>query len=310
MALTYDQISAITKKFYIPKMIDNIFDSDPLLQRSKSDGWYTSISGGTSIMQPLMYAQLTAAGGYAPTATLDTTDNDTFTAAEYQWKYYYANITIARSDQLKNSGDARVLNFVKNKTMAAEMTIKDIIGTDLYNVGTAANLINGLRLIVNTGNVVGGISQVTYSWWQAGNGGFDSTTATLSMAAMQAAYNSVNINGKTPTVIMATRSNYNRYYALLQPQQRFSDSKTAAGGFSSLMFNGTPVIVSPKCPANYMFFLNEEFLNLYYHPEENFRFEPFVKPTNQNVRVGKIYWSGNLGSSNNRMHSALTAVTA
>lgn len=307
MALTYDQISSITQKYYVPKLIDNIFDSDPLLQRAKSEGWYTSVAGGTSIMQPLMYATLTAAGSYAPTATLDTTDSDSFTSAEYQWRFYYANITIARSDELKNSGDAQVLDFVKNKTMAAEMTLKDTMGTDLYNVGTAANQLNGLRLIVGTANTVGGISQTTYSWWAANA---DTTTSTLSMSALQTQYNNTNINGKTVTVLTATRANYNRYYALLAPQQRFVDSKTAAGGFSSLMFNGVPMIVSPKCPANHIFFLNEEFLNLYYHPEENFRFEPFVKPVNQNVKSGKIYWAGNIGSSNNRMHSKLSALTA
>lgn len=80
MALTYDQITAITQKRYIPNLVDNIFDSDPLLQRAKSKGWYESKNGGTSIIQPLMYAQVTAAGSYAATAQLDTTDNDVFTA--------------------------------------------------------------------------------------------------------------------------------------------------------------------------------------------------------------------------------------
>lgn len=307
MALTYDQITAVTQRKYIPKLVDNIFDSDPLLKRSKEKGWYTSISGGTSIFQPLMYAQTTAAGSYSPTATLDTTDNDQFTSAEYAWKFYYANITITGADEMKNMGDSQVLDFVKNKVMAAEMTLKDKIGDGIYSAGTSATDIGGLRLVVDNANTVGGIDQSAYSWWQSQE---DGTTTTLTMSALQTQYNSLCINGKTPSVIVATRANYNRFYALLQPQQRFVDTETAKAGFTSLMYNGTPFIVGAKVPASHLFMLNEEFLNLYYHPDRDFVFDPFLRVVNQDIKSGKVFWMGNLGSSNNRMHGKFTALAA
>jgi len=294
MALTYDQITSVTRRKYIPKLADSIFDSDPLLKRAKEKGWYTPIDGGTSIFQPLMYAQVTAAGSYAPTANLDTTDNDIFTAAEYAWKFYYANITVSGADEHKNMGDSQVLDFVKNKTMAAEMTLKVQIGDGIYSTGGTSTDIGGLRLIVDTGNTVGGIDQSAYSWWQASTE--DSSTTTLTLSALQTAYNAASISGKTPTVLTATRANYNRYYALLQPQQRFVDSDTAKAGFQNLMFNGTPFIVSSKCPANHIFILNEEFLHLYYHPKRNFTFDPFIKSSSQDLMTGKIFWMGNLGT--------------
>ncbi len=33
MALTYDQLSAITAKYFIPKLQDNVFDSNPVFKR-------------------------------------------------------------------------------------------------------------------------------------------------------------------------------------------------------------------------------------------------------------------------------------
>lgn len=307
MPLTYDQITAVTRRKYIPKLVDNIFDSDPLLKRSKEKGWYKSTDGGTSIFQPLMYAQTTAAGSYAPTALLDTTDNDQFTSAEYQWKFYYANITVSGADEHKNMGDSQVLDFVKNKTMAAEMTLKDKIGDGIYSTGGVATDIGGLRLIVDNANTVGGIDQGTYSWWQSQE---DGTTTTLTMSALQTQYNALSINGKTPTVVVATRANYNRFYALLQPQQRFVDSDTAKAGFQNLMFNGTPFIVGSKVPASHIFMLNEEFLALYYHPQRDFALDPFIKSATQDLKTAKVFWMGNLGSSNNRMHGKFTAVAA
>lgn len=307
MPLTYDQISAITKKYYIPKLQDNIFDSDPLWARAKEKGWYTPVNGGTSIMQPLLYAVNAASGSYAPADTLDVSDNDIMTAAEYNWRYYYGNITITRADELKNNGDAAVLSLVKQKTQVAEMTMRDNLGDGLYSAGSSATDMGGLRLCVDSANTVGGISQSTYSWWQSQE---NSSTTTTTISAVQSMFNTLSINNKTPSVLMSTRAIFNYYYALLQPQQRFTDSKTASGGFQNLMFNGVPWIAGSKVPSGHLFLLNEDFMNIYYHPEENFRFEPFQKPINQNVRSGKVYFAGNFGISNARMHGKFTGLVA
>jgi hypothetical protein len=69
MALTYDQISAITLKYYVPKMYDNIFNSNPLLQRHKKKS-YQKVDGGVSVMVPLNYAVPSASGWYAGYDTL------------------------------------------------------------------------------------------------------------------------------------------------------------------------------------------------------------------------------------------------
>jgi hypothetical protein len=306
MALSYDQISAITEKKFIPKLADNIFDSNPLLMRLKKKS-LEKLDGGERIIVPLNYAQVTASGWYSGEETLSTTDNDVISAAEYTWKQLYANISIKRIDELKNSGDSQILSLVKNKVKIAEKTMEDKLGTGLYSDGSDSKSIVGLRDIVATDQSVGGISQSSYSWWQAQ---VDSSTTTLTIAAMQSRDNACTVNNDSPTVIVTTRTLYNSYYALLQPQQRFQDSESAKGGFSSLMFNGKPVLPDSYCPASNMFFLNENYLHLFVHKDEDMRFEPFAKPINQNVKVAKIYWAGALGSSNNRLHGRLSATTS
>jgi hypothetical protein len=306
MALDLNQISSITERKFIPKLVDNIFDSDPLLQRLKKKS-YKSVAGGTEIVQPLMYAQLSAAGWYQGADTLSTTDNETFTGAKYQWKQLYANITISGRDERMNSGDAAIVDFVKSKTMLAEKTLVDQLGDGIYSDGTNTKSIVGLQVIVDSDQTVGGISQTDYSWWQAY---IDSSTTTLSLAGLQTADTTLSKNNEGPTVYMATRANYNRYYALLQPQQRFMDEETAKGGFTSLMFNGKPFIAGSKVPSNNIIALNEAYLHLYYHPKCDMLFVPFERPNNQDVKVAKVLWMGALGSSNNRMHGRLTAVSA
>lgn len=306
MALTWDQVSGITEKTFIKKLNDNIFDSNPLLQRLKKKS-YEKLSGGTSIMVPLNYAQTSASGWYTGADTLSTSDNEVITAAEYAWKQAYAGITITKLDELKNSGDAQKISLVKAKTQIAEKTLADAMGTGVYNAGSTANAFIGLQAIIGSANTIGGISQSSYSWW---NGQIDSSTTSFSIAALQTIYNSCSVDSDVPTVIMATRANYNRYYAQLQPQQRFMDSETAKGGFSSLMFNGVPFIADSHCPASHIFVLNENYLHLFAHKDDDFAFQPFIKPVNQNVRVGRVTFTGAFGSSNIRLQGKLSAIAA
>lgn len=306
MPLTYDQISAITEKKFIPKLHDAIFDSNPLLQRMKKKGGVEKVDGGTSLMVPLNYAQITAGGWYAGSDTLDTTDNDIITAAEFQWKQLYVNISVKRSDELKNAGDAAKLKMVANKVKVAEKTMSDLLGTALFNSGTDAKAVAGLRQILSSSNTVGGISTSTYSWWAAQV----DTSATLTIPNLQTQNTAATVDSEMPTVHICTRANYNRFYNLLQPAQRFLDTETAKGGFTSLMFNGKPVIPDSHCPANHWFQINEEHIKLYVMKDEDMRFEPFVKPVNQNVKTAKLYWMGAFGSSNNRLqviHNAFAA---
>lgn len=305
MALTYDQISAITLKYYVPKMYDNVFNSNPLLQRHKKKS-YEKVDGGVSVMVPLNYAVPTSSGWYAGYDTLSTTDNDQITAAEYSWKQLYTNISVSRLDELKNSGDAAILGLVKNKVKIAEKQMEDALGTGVFSNATDAKSVVGLRQVIATGNTVGGISQTTNSWWQAN---VDSTTTTLTLGTMMTQFNLATIGSAAPSVLVGTRSIYNSYYALLQPQQRFSDSDTAAGGFASLLFNGAPVIPDSHAPSGNLFMLNEDYIHLWVHKDEDMRFEPFQKPINQNVKVAKIYWMGAYGSSNIRLQALMSAIT-
>ena len=305
MALSIDQLTAITHKKIIPKLYDNIFDSNPLLKRILKSGQYSSCDGGTTIDVPLNYAQTDAAGWYSGAETLSTTDNENVTAARYQWTNLYTGISITEEDELKNGGAAGVLKLLASKSMIAEKTIKDKMGTGLYSDGTDTKSIVGLRDIVAADQTVGGIAQSTNSWWQAQ---VDDSTTTLTLSALNAVFEDAKVDSEQPTVVMGRRADYNRYYNLLQPQQRFMDSETAKGGFQSLMFNGIPFISDSHSTG--IFLLNEKHLWLWHHPKRNFSLEPFQKPINQQVKVGRILWMGAFGSSNNRYHGKLSAITA
>lgn len=304
MALTYDQISAITEKKFIPKLYDNVFKAVPLILRLRKK--MKLLDGGERVLVPLNYAALSANGWYSGPDTLNTADNDVITAAEFQWAQAYQAISITRRDELRNMGDAAKINFVKAKVEIAEKSLIDLFGAGVYSSGTNSKSIIGTGVFLSASNTYGTINQSTNSWWQAQ---LDSTTTTLSISSLQTMWGLTTVGSDSPTVITSLQARYDGYYGLLQPQQRFIDTEVAEAGFTSLMFNGIPWIVDSKAPTSSINFLNEDYLDLYTHKDENFRFEPFMQPINQNVKVAKLYWMGAFTSANNRMHGIMSAVT-
>jgi hypothetical protein len=307
MALSIGQLDSITQRYIMPKLFDNIFDSSPLLKKLLGSGQYHSVPGGTYIDIPLAYATTTANGWYQGAESLNTAENDQMTAARYSWCSLYSGITISEEDEMKNGGSAGVLKLLASKAQMSEKTIKDTLGTGLYSDGTNTKSIVGLRDIVAVDQTVGGISQTTSSWWQ---GQVDSTTTTTTISAVNTQFENASIDNEKPDFLVSTRTILTKYYNLLQPMQRFTDSETAKGGFSNLLFNGAPWVSDSHCPASHLFGLNMKHLWLCYHPERNFVQEPWQKPINQQVKVTRILWMGGFGSSNNRLHFKMSGLTA
>lgn len=304
MALTWEEVNAVTEKKWMPKLVDNIFKSNPLLDKLSKK--MVKMDGGISIMVPLNYAAGTG-GWYSGTDSLDNTQASNIAAAEFTWKQAYESISITRRDELMNSGDAAKLNFVKSKLQVAEKSLKDRLSTGLYNAGSDSKAILGVRCFVTTSSTYGGISQSSYSWWQSN---VDSTSTVFSLSAIQTQWGTVSLNGDTPDIIVSDVGNFNRLWSALQPQQRFMSQETADAGFVGLSFNNAPWYADNHAPSNSVYLLNTEYLKLIVHPDENMRFEPFAQLTAQNVKVAHIYHMTVLASTNNRMHAGLTALAS
>lgn len=292
MALTYDQLSATTRDLFIPKMTDNILTSNSLLNRMKKKN-YVLKGGGEHIFVPVMYATTSANGWYQGADALTTTDNDQFTKAQFEWAQLYANITITRADELMNGGDEQVIDLVKSKVQVAEKTLADSLGQGLFT-GSGVPQISGLDNMIASGNATyGGIDRTTNSWWKSN---VNSSTTVISVSGFQSLLGSCTIDADKPTLAITTQSIYNDIFYDIEPNQRFVDPGAAQAGFTSVMVNGVPVFVDSHATAKSLYLINEKYYDLIVHRDENFRFEPFIKPVNQNVNVAKVYWMGSLVS--------------
>src|SRR5208337_2344203 len=88
--LTYDDISSKTNKFIVPRLVDNVYKSSPVLTRLRTNNM-ERFEGGTTIRHPIMYAELRG-GAFTRGGTFDISYVQTDTALEVNVKYLKAVI--------------------------------------------------------------------------------------------------------------------------------------------------------------------------------------------------------------------------
>ena len=309
----YDTILSTTLANHMPKLVDNIFSARPFVYFLKQAGQIRTISGGSKIVLPLLYAQNGTAASYSAYDSITTTAQTGITAAEYNWKQYAATISISGIEEAQNNSEEQIINLLEAKTFQAEESITEkfdemFITSD--GTGNSNKDWLGLAKLVkdDAGTSIGGINQVSDTWWKPG---YKNTTAeVLGLAKMRTAYNTVSVGNDQPNVILTTRTLFEKYEDLLQPQERFMDSKTADGGFQNLLFKGAPIVYDNYVVAGDVYFLNTKYIRLVGHSDTWFKPTPFVRPNNQDARFAQILCYGELTISNRARQGVLTAKTA
>ena len=149
MTINWDALSSLTRDKFLPVLVDNIFNSNPIAVKMLKNA--EVLDGGRKIITPLEYAKNTAQGFYSGYDVLDTTPSDPITAAVWDWKQAYANISISGEEELKNSGDSMILSLLKSKMGNAERSLKDLYGTKLFGSGTASPGSNEITALCGQG---------------------------------------------------------------------------------------------------------------------------------------------------------------
>ena len=311
--VNYDTLLSTTLANHMPKLIDNVFSARPIVYFLKQAGQIRTIAGGAKIVLPLLYGQNSTAASYSAYDTISITPQTGITAAEYNWKQYAATIAISGIEEAQNRSEEQIIDLLEAKTFQAEETITEkfdqmFITSD--GTGNSGKDWLGLAKLVkdSTSTSIGGIDQTTDTWWAPGHK--NTTAGALTLAQMRTAYNSVAVGNDQPNMILTTRTLFEKYEDLLQPQERFMDSKTADGGFQNLLFKGAPIVYDNYVATGDMFFLNTKYLRLVGHSDNWFKPTPFVRPNNQDARYAQILCYGELTISNRARQGVLTGKTA
>ena len=309
----FNAILSTTLQNYQPTLVDNIFKDLVLLNHMNSKGRVQMEEGGTSIVEPLMYAVNGTASSYSGYDAIDLTPQDGISAANYQWKQMAASIAISGIEEAQNRGTEAIIKLLNAKIMQAEMSVKSDLNSMLYSDGTGngGKDFNGLGNIVATANnTVGGIDALANTWW---NPYQDVSASTLSLVDMGKVYNNASKGNDVPDIIVTNEDLFSKYESLLQQNVRYQDVAKANAGFQNLMFKQTPVVfdlaLAADTSAAPMYFLNTKYLKLVGMNGHWFNTTDFQSGTVAGIdaRYALVLAFGELTCSNRSRQGYLTA---
>ena len=305
----FDNLLTTTLANYRKTLTDNVFTARPLTYTLMEKGRIRMLNGGTKVVEPLIYGLNDTVGSYSGYDSIALTPQAGISAAEFEWRQYAASISISGIEEAKNNGDAEIINLLEAKIMQAEESMREGFNTMFFGDGTgnSSKNWNGLGNLVESGNTVGGIDSNTYTWWKSYE---ENTSTALTLAQMATAYNSVSVGNDHPDTLLTTQTLFEKYEALLQPNLRYTDTKTADAGFQNLLFKAAPVMYDTGCTAGVFYFLNSKYITLVGHSDKWFSQTAFIRPEDTDARYALIMCYGNLTVRNRAKQGKLTAKTA
>lgn len=316
MALNYDALTALTQKKYIPKLIDNFFESNPFLVYLKEK--QKTFPGGHKIVEPLIYGNIDGISSYTMYDILSYDTSIPISAAEFTPKNIVAPIIISKDEELKNAGETQVLNMLQSKIKIVEETLKATVTSQLYSDGTGNNGkdLTGLAAAVATTGVYGGINRAEYDWWKAkvvtNNPTTPGTAAALNLNNMVRLFLALSDGNDQPDLILCGLATWHEYFKTVENKVTINTTmgkKLADYGFQTLEFMGKPILADPNCPEGSMFFLNSKYMNWRVHKDANFKATPFHTDDTRLAKKQEILLTGNLTINNCRKFGKLVDIS-
>lgn len=292
-----DYISATTQKRIIPYMVDQITQTNTLLNLFVQNASY--LDGGDYISQPVMTSLPTSAVvAYTGVDIIPSNFQINEQGAVFDWKFYAISVDIAGPDEVRNDGVAAAINLVTTRMKEADIALRDRLGSDLQGDGSAdgGKAFLGLKAGVNDAagfNNYGGIERSAFPVWSSYKNSNVGNRA-LSIPLIDTAFAQTSWDSDTPNILVTTRGCVTKFNQLLQPIQRISTGEVAVAGYKNVFYRGYPIISDDHVPkgldgdGEYLYGLNTKYLQMYFKKGRFFKWRPFQTQPNQDVVTGKI----------------------
>jgi hypothetical protein len=310
---TFTELVTTTFRKHRKEIKDNMSTNNALLSRLAERGNSRTEDGGTSIVEPLDYAENSTYQRYSGYDSLNISASDVLSAAEYDWKQAAIHVVASGRELRINSGGSRIVNLAKARIKNAIRTAKNNFSDDIYSDGSATNQIDGLAKIVaaTATNTVGGINASTWTFWQnqVNATGVVLTAATIEGELLDTWLLCARGDDKPDLIVMDT-VHFALYEASQVSLKRYASSDAAKGGFTSLKYKTADVIydtTASGATAKNTLFLNTDYLYLVEHTDAQWTVMDEVRPTNQDAAVIPILWMGNLVCSNRARQGRMTS---
>ena len=311
-----NELSAIVRRGYLPRMIVQIWKSAPLVAALLGSAQVAS--GGLSPITvpvqgtPMVTGQWSDySGSFAQPATMPGISD-----AEFNLKAFISTLPFLGFEGLVQVDYSIVPLIEARINDTTNMTI-DTFATALFNNISNNQQLVGLPAAIDDGtNLVtyGGISRTTSQFWKSlfVNAAQAATRATVMPPISQV----TKVTGEMPSMgIMG----FGTWTALAldflgverfnnTPGSQFGADSKAQSLFRALDVAGVPIYADPYCPEGVLYLINTNYLSLYMHEKAAFSFTGFEStlPNNQLGYVGAVLSLLELVNVKPRAHGRFT----
>lgn len=331
---TVDRILAFTRDAIEKKVRDQHFNHSPLLAALTGEllGEFgkgmmagrakrTQTGGESIVVRANLGANTGAKRKSGPWDTNNTAPSDTVRFARSNWKFYAVPVTLSDHDLRVNTGAEAITSLLEHETANAYRSIGELVIQDAYSNGGSADAISELPDLVSASDSIQGLDGDTYSDWNSrGVSTRGTAIASISFASgsfaaqglddFRLAYNNATEGSTTPQAIYVPWDVYGFYEASLQPQERFTNTAIADGGFMQLAFKSAPVFPDSYAASGTAWFVNFDNIELVTLAGADFAMGEWVRVENQSARVAQIEFTGNFCIKARKFQNKLTGITA
>lgn len=271
-----EAVTTVTRETIVPMVTDTILKGNVFTLRTlgNSKSWRS----GYEYDIPFKYKKSTEGGIVGIGGTLDTSRQETRSKMAFQPQRIHKPVVIDDIEAAVNQGDERVLELLATEMDSIAQDLIDDVGDNLYtgtgaSVGSFDSILNAADDSTNFATY-GNKARGTYTSLK---GYYAATIGALALPDLSTGYDSVEIGGVGPSIIVSTPTVWSAYEALLQPTVRagyqtsgfpqvtrtgvVSSVNTLTGGdigFNALWYRGTPFVKDEKCTSQKLFMLNEK----------------------------------------------------
>lgn len=306
-----DETLTLAMTNMIPGIKENIFNENTAL------GWMYSTAkerkrGGASLSHGIHYAKSTAGGSYSRYSQMNVTPQDNLTRDQWPWKQYYWTVSIdGFTERIAGKGEWAIEDALQEKRDEAENSLKDELEGDIFAASPGSDDLRSLPNIVLASGTEGQINGTTQSWWQSVVNAAGSWAAGVGRTQLVSTINTVSKRQPIgmPDALISDQTSIEAYESTVVPQYRFQGGK-ADTGMTTLTFKEIPWKWSVQATSGVIYVLSSNALKFYVNSDTDFIFTGFMKPANQDAKIGQILFAAALTTCVRRKLGKTTANAA
>ena len=314
----YNELTYVTRRAFIPKMVVQIYNSTPLMAALIANS-QTATGGVSSVTVPVQGAQFVNAqwsdysGSFAQPSVQQGSWN-----AEFNLKLMIAPVPFLGMEGAVQQ-DHAIIPLIEARMNDATNVMMDAMAYSLYNNTTNTQQFTGLPAAVDNGTgtaTYGNINRSTYTWWKSTQYAAGSVNPTR-QNVLQYISGTVKNSAEVPTYgvcgfgtwTLLAQDYVGQEQYVITPGSGFDgDANGPQAAFRALMVAGVPIYPDPYCPEGTLYLLNSNYMSLYIHEQGQFVFTGF-ESTLPNWQIGYVGAVLTIAELVNTKPKAMTKVT-